>query len=728
MAFLVIYTILIGGAHMLKQALFVLIVILFFLVPVHAQTKPADSMIKAAVIDLDKYEKQAEGLTPSRKANIVRIQRMLPGIESRLNRSKNKSDPSWIEASDRLKALEQRLTDLKAGKTPTATATKTPASGSGTADMTDKQIADTYKKDYGTLANELKGTDISKFADDSVVSGFRAKFASLKTLVDSFQNPKYKQSFSANYQSLEAHFNKKVDHAQGQAASQAKKATAQDDQAKQHQQKKTEQPAPQQQAVKPSAELDFQNKRALGFFKKDYDRYLPEFNNITSANAQKLSGYIDRLENRLSKLTAKGHPDVVDAEQKVAALKSKLAAAQQGQPSQASTQSDQNAHKEFQRLYQRNRVALDSLDPAELSKPAEAKHWKKVLKQFDDIVVKFQNKGNPDVKKDMHMYEQIKTKVETGLTASTKLDIKNYPDYDKDMDFLKALYDKYSVDKVFSKGNEAVAKKLMTDYDNDKGAYDKLDKKYAAFIEGNKAAYAPGYKQAGVTKRNLRNAGQWLDKFSKAKAEFIAEAGPRIEGLMAKAQEMVDKAVREKRPEWFTGGGIQNTMAQAAGQLDSLAAIKGKDDPQVKELRGKYSRLSDQVKKAEDSLKESILAATKMPSNAYSGGDKQQIISLAVKEWNNKHPDKALLAKGVSMPNWERRTEWRYKSGGGARYKVDRSYLQVWVITKTNDTIATQYFIELSKNHMQGDEITLNAPTNLQGDVFKTQMLLKNVK
>ncbi len=116
---------------MLKQVLLVLIAVLFFVVPVHAQTKPADSMIKAAVADLDKYEKAAEGLTPSRKANIVRILRMLPGIESRLNRSKNKSDPSWIEASDRLKALKQQLTDLKAGKTPTAMAKKTPATGSG---------------------------------------------------------------------------------------------------------------------------------------------------------------------------------------------------------------------------------------------------------------------------------------------------------------------------------------------------------------------------------------------------------------------------------------------------------------------------------------------------------------------------------------------------------------------------------------------------------------------
>lgn len=474
--------------------------------------------------------------------------------------------------------------------------------------------------------------------------------------------------------------------------------------------------------------LDYQNKRALRFFTKDYNRYLPKFEKITLDKTKELNGYIERLENRLSKLTAKDHPDVIAAQKKVAALKAKLKGATKGGPSPESILSDQKNHKEFQRLYQRNRVALDVLSPADLSKPAEAKRWKKVLKEFADVVGKFQNKDNPDVKKDLQLYAKIKAKVESGLAGSGKVDIKNYPKFKQDKDFLNALYKKYSMNKIFSKGNEAAAKRLLADYDNDKKAYDKLDKKYAAFIEGNKAAYTPGYKQAGEMKRSLRNAGQWIGKFTNAKKEFVAESGPRIEKLMTKTREKVTKAVKEKRPLWFTGGGIGHAMMQISGQLDSLAAIKGKNDSQVKALRGKFVNLSSQVKKAESDLKESILAATKMPANAYSGGDKNKIIDLAVKEWNKKHSKKPVLAKGISMPNWERRTEWRYHSVNGTHYKVDRSYLQVWVIIKTSDKLATQYFIELSKNHMQGDSITINVPTNLQGDVLKTEMLLKNVK
>ena len=474
--------------------------------------------------------------------------------------------------------------------------------------------------------------------------------------------------------------------------------------------------------------LDYQNKRALGFFTKDYNRYLPAFEKITPDNTPKLNGYIERLENRLSRLTANDHPDVIAARKKVAVLKAKLKDATKGSPSPESVLSDKKNHKEFQRLYQRNRVSLDVLSPADLAKPAEAKYWKKTLKQFADIVAKFKNKDNPDIKKDLQLYAKMKAKVESGLAGSGKVDIKNYPKFKQDKEFLNALYKKYSMNKIFSKGNEAVAKRLLADYDNDKKAYDKLDKKYAAFIKGNEAAYTPGYKQAEKMKRSLRYAGQWIDKFTNAKKEFVTESGPRIEELMTKTQEKVAKAVKEKRPLWFTGGGIGHAMMQISGQLDSLAAIKGKNDRQVKILRGKFANLSNQVKKAENDLKESILAATKMPANAYSGGDKNKIINMAVKEWNKKHPGKPVLAKGISMPNWERRTEWRYHSVNATHYKVDRSYLQVWVIIKTSDKVATQYFIELSKNHMQGDSITINVPANLQGDVFKTEMLLKNVK
>lgn len=702
---------------MLKKVTFILLTALFLAGSAPAQTPPADSIIKAVVADLDRYEKQAEGLTPRHKPQIKRIARMLPLTESRLKGSKNKSHPSWVEASERLAALKAKLAALQSGKP----AASKPAGSAG--GMTDKQIAAKYNQDYRALGQELNATPISKFADQAVAAGFQARLDSLKKLVDSLQSDKNRQSFTAHYRKLETYFNKKVAHAQGQAAKQARKEAPKPAPAK-------AKPAPKP-AAKPAGPLDYQNKRALGFFNKDYNRYLKEFDQVTPANTAKLKGYLARLDNRLSKLTAKDHPEVVAAQEKVAALKAKLANPQAGggqaQASPAGPQSDAKTHKEFQKLYQRNRVALDFLDPAELAKPAEAKHWRKVLAQFGEIVAKFQNKEDAQVGKDLEMYARIKAKIESGLAASAKVDINSYPYLDQDQDFLNSLYDKYSRTKIFAQGNEAVAKQLLADYDRDKAAFDQLDEKYSPFIKGNEAASSPAYKQAGDLKRSFRNAGQWLAKFAKARDDYIAGAGPRIEKLLAKAAGMVDQAINEKRPEWFTGGGIQHAMIQAGNQIASLTSIKGGQDAQVKELRAKHEALLAKVRQAESGLKESILAATKLPADAYSGGDKSKIMDLALAAWSKKHPDKKPLAKGISMPTWERKTEWRYKVDG-TRYKVDRSYLQVWVAIKTSETIATQYFIELSKNHLQGGTITLNAPSNLGGDVLKTEMLLKNVK
>lgn len=88
---------------------------------------PADNQIKAVYADLDRAESEARGLTPNRTANISRLGRNLDTMEQRLNSSPNKSDPSWIDASNRLQALRQALSDLSGGSAATATASAQPA-------------------------------------------------------------------------------------------------------------------------------------------------------------------------------------------------------------------------------------------------------------------------------------------------------------------------------------------------------------------------------------------------------------------------------------------------------------------------------------------------------------------------------------------------------------------------------------------------------------------------
>ena len=278
---------------MVKVFVAAALAVMFAVSPVHAQTQPADSMIKTAVQDLDRFEKEAEGLTPKHKANIVRIQRRIPMAEQRLRASKNQSHPSWIEASDRLNALKERLAALAAGKTPEAAKPAAPTAATAPttappAGMTDNQIIAKYNDGYRALSNDMKGTPFEKLADQSVVDGFKAKLADLKNLVESLQNPSNRRSYEDHYQKVEANFDKRLAQAQARVAQQQPAPAP-------------SQPEPQPAAQQPapaaaSAELDFQNKRNLGFFQKDYDRYVKEFDQITPANTPTLTGYIERLE------------------------------------------------------------------------------------------------------------------------------------------------------------------------------------------------------------------------------------------------------------------------------------------------------------------------------------------------------------------------------------------------------------------------------------------------
>lgn len=98
---------------------------------VQAQSEPADSNIKGALFDIERAEQQIQGLTPSRKANIKRMQNSLAITEERLAASPHRDDPSWIEANERLQALKTALAQLAGGGSAAGTGATTGATTGG---------------------------------------------------------------------------------------------------------------------------------------------------------------------------------------------------------------------------------------------------------------------------------------------------------------------------------------------------------------------------------------------------------------------------------------------------------------------------------------------------------------------------------------------------------------------------------------------------------------------
>jgi len=92
-------------------------------------TQPADNVIKNALIDIQRFEQQASGITPARRSQARRILKLLNLSHERLNGSTHHSDPSWQEVNQRYITLKGQLKGLQnpSTKKSSAAAANAPA-------------------------------------------------------------------------------------------------------------------------------------------------------------------------------------------------------------------------------------------------------------------------------------------------------------------------------------------------------------------------------------------------------------------------------------------------------------------------------------------------------------------------------------------------------------------------------------------------------------------------
>lgn len=107
--------------------------------------EPVDAVVKNAVADIQRFEKQAEGLTPARKSNAKRIIKLMDLSYQRLQASKNQTDPSWIEVNQRYLELQVQLNKLLNPSTTESTATRPPPSVAPSKATTTQATGDTVR-------------------------------------------------------------------------------------------------------------------------------------------------------------------------------------------------------------------------------------------------------------------------------------------------------------------------------------------------------------------------------------------------------------------------------------------------------------------------------------------------------------------------------------------------------------------------------------------------------
>jgi len=235
-------------------------------------------------------------------------------------------------------------------------------------------------------------------------------------------------------------------------------------------------------------------------------------------------------------------------------------------------------------------------------------------------------------------------------------------------------------------------------------------------------------KEREYANKKLDEMSKTIEKFHNRETPEVKAAIARFETLRAdtqkafvaaelKAQEIIEAQKEAEK---------QKLAAEKQRQIDENAAKAAAQDESDKKMHA----IIKQKEAAAAGPSDSQIAAEPMPEDAYNGSDKAELLQMAQTKWNASHPDKAILATGIAMRKWDRKTTWREQPlEPTKKYKVDFSSIQVWVIVKTDERIATQYIVEISKDHMKNDEFKVYVPEDLQsGGIFKTPMLLEKVR
>ena len=105
----------------------------------------------------------------------------------------------------------------------------------------------------------------------------------------------------------------------------------------------------------------------------------------------------------------------------------------------------------------------------------------------------------------------------------------------------------------------------------------------------------------------------------------------------------------------------------------------------------------------EKSLAELIIQQNPLPSDRYAGGDRDQVVAVAVDAWKHQQKDFEVLASRIPSEVWSRETLWQYSNG--TWYYVDRSRLQVQLLVadEKDDSLAKILPINIWKDHQKGD-------------------------
>ena len=283
--------------------------------------------------------------------------------------------------------------------------------------------------------------------------------------------------------------------------------------------------------------------------------------------------------------------------------------------------------------------------------------------------------------------------VDTELAKLTGME--HYPNYDADFKLMQDLAGRYRSFESTVQQPELMAQVVQE------------DGQVLAEITRIAKTYVPLVEQK-------TDAGEQMERifnhFQSSRNQFAAELVEYKKGLPAafeadlkEAMDLADQGVAEQKPMFFgEHSGIEQRFGWAETKLLVLRAF---GEEEAKPYVDRLEEVRAQIRERAKSLEAKIIAENTLPNDAYTGGDRDELVAHATKAWAEQQADAQVLTARIPSQAWSRDTRWEWSNG--AFYKIDASKVQVQLIIQHDDKLAVIRPVNLYKNHLKGD--TVNA-------------------
>jgi len=290
------------------------------------------------------------------------------------------------------------------------------------------------------------------------------------------------------------------------------------------------------------------------------------------------------------------------------------------------------------------------------------------------------------------------------------VDPANYPSFQADVKRLSELAGMYR-DTTVLEQDRPRAIELIGQGAAVQAEHNRIVKAYASLI----IQKTPQGEQLAGTSRHFV---EQITNFAQATRQLRETLPADIDQEIAGVNKMADEAVAEQKPAFFNGG-IPQRMEWVKDKVALYAAL---EPEKAKPYQAKVVELAGQLKKKQAQLTGAIIAGNTLPPDNYQGSDREALVKLATDAWLKDQPNAKVLTSRIPSQNWKRENIWRYGSGGEWS-QIDRSSLQVQLIVKHDDKLAVIRPVNLSKNHMQNDQINAY-PMDGKDDALEPQRFL----